>query len=161
MGLVVQPFLMSNPNPYNEQLCQQCHDFCRSITSGAHFSPGKHVATGNPSTAVLNGIDSTEEMEGVVCVGSCQEMLTSETFVLPRVSTTSGGLFLEQNSRDNWEYPNSVPVVFIVFSRDSWGSLPINTHYIGPIRDFPSGYKECFICFMVMMMMMVMTYQLG
>ena len=27
--------------------------------------------------------------------------------------------------------PNSVPMVFIVFSRDSWGLLPINTHYIG------------------------------
>ena len=26
--------------------------------------------------------------------------------------------------------PNSVPMVFIVFFRDSWGLKPINTHYI-------------------------------
>ena len=26
-----------------------------------------------------------------------------------------------------------VPMVFIVFSRDSWGLYPINTHYIGLI----------------------------
>ena len=44
--------------------------------------------------------------------------------------------------------PNSVPMVFIVFSRDSWGycNIPINTHYI-PLyrayihRDFP-GYIQ-------------------
>ena len=29
--------------------------------------------------------------------------------------------------------PNSVRMVFIVFSRDSWGLQPINTHYIGLI----------------------------
>ena len=29
--------------------------------------------------------------------------------------------------------PNSVPMVFIVFSRDSWGLYTINTHYIGLI----------------------------
>ena len=28
--------------------------------------------------------------------------------------------------------PNSVPMVFIAFSRDSWG-LSINTRYIGPM----------------------------
>ncbi len=34
--------------------------------------------------------------------------------------------------------PNSVPMVFIVFSRDSWGLQPITTHYLGLInRDFP------------------------
>ena len=27
--------------------------------------------------------------------------------------------------------PNSVPIVFIVFSRDSWGLSPIKTNYIG------------------------------
>ena len=72
--------------------------------------PEKNVATGNPSTVVLNGIDSTEEMQGVVCVGSCQEMLTSETFVLPDGVPRIGQrlevcFFGTKNSRDNWEYP--------------------------------------------------------
>ena len=35
---------------------------------------------------------------------------------------------------------NSVPVVFIVFSRDCWWLKPINTHYIGLIKEFPIGY---------------------
>ncbi len=32
--------------------------------------------------------------------------------------------------------PNSVPMVFIVFSRDSGGFLPIHTHYIGIYRAY-------------------------
>ena len=48
-------------------------------------------------------------------------------------------------SRDNWVYPNSVPMSFIVFSRDSW-FLGINIHkyplyraYIG-ISHFPGAH---------------------
>ena len=29
------------------------------------------------------------------------------------------------------------PMVFTVFSRDSWGLSPVNTHYIGLIQGFP------------------------
>ena len=47
---------------------------------------------------------------------------------------------LNQSSRDNYSVgctPNSVPMVFIVFSRDSWGLLsPINTHHIGLIYAY-------------------------